>query len=66
MRTVSEKYANSSNYYMDDTDFFSTKTIPLRSVSDFSRLLNFLNREESENIRLSGTGAFKTCVLTDQ
>ena len=23
MRTVSEKYANSSKYYMDDTDFFS-------------------------------------------
>ena len=48
MRTVSEKYANSSNYYMDATDFFSTETIPLRSVSDFSRLLNFLYREELE------------------
>ena len=27
MRTVSEKYANSSKYYMDDTDFFPTQTI---------------------------------------
>ena len=28
-RTVSEKYANSSKYYMDDTDLFSTETITL-------------------------------------
>ena len=27
MRTVSEKYANSSNHYMADIDFFSTQTI---------------------------------------
>ena len=27
MRTVSEKYANSSKYYMGNTDFFSTETI---------------------------------------
>ena len=27
MRTVSEKYANNSKYYMDDTDYFSTETI---------------------------------------
>ena len=26
-RTVSEKYANSSKYHMDDTDFFSTEKI---------------------------------------
>ena len=27
MKTVSDKYANSSKYYMDDTDFFSTEAI---------------------------------------
>ena len=27
MKTGSEKCANSSKYYMDDTDFFSTETI---------------------------------------
>ena len=27
MRTVSEKYANSSNHYMTNTDLFSTETI---------------------------------------
>ena len=27
MRTVSEKYANSSKYFMNDTDFFSTEKI---------------------------------------
>ena len=26
-RPIAEKYANSSKYYMDDTDFFSTETI---------------------------------------
>ena len=27
MRTVSKKYANSSKYYMDNTDLFSTEMI---------------------------------------
>ena len=27
MRTVSEKYANISQYHMDDTDFFLTEMI---------------------------------------
>ena len=27
MRTVSEKYATSSKYHQDDSDFFSTETI---------------------------------------
>ena len=27
MKTVSEKYANSSKYYIDDTYFFLTETI---------------------------------------
>ena len=27
MRSVAEKYANSSKYHMYDTDFFSTETI---------------------------------------
>ena len=60
MRTVSEKYANSSKYYMDDTDFFSTETITVSIFfSDCSRLLNnyCLYRKQSENIRLRGTGA---------
>ena len=29
MRTVFEKYANSSKYFTDDTDFFSTETITM-------------------------------------
>ena len=35
---------------MDETDIFSTETIrlPCRSVSDCSRLLNCLYREQSE------------------
>ena len=28
-RTVSEKYANSSKYHTDDTDFFSTEKITM-------------------------------------
>ena len=36
--------------------FFRKKRLPCRSV-DCSRLLNCLYREQSENIRLSGTGA---------
>ena len=33
---------------MDVTDLFSTETITVRSVSDYSRLLNCLYRKESE------------------
>ena len=47
MITVSEKYANSSKYYMDDTNFFLTETVTCRSVSDCSRLLNCLYRNQS-------------------
>ena len=45
MRTDSEKYANSSKYYMDDTDF----------VCDCS-IVSIVN--DRKNIRLSGTAAW--------
>ena len=52
MRTVSEKYANSSQLYIDDNKFFSTETI---TVPIGFRLFAIVNNRK--NIHLSGTGA---------
>ena len=59
MRTVAEKYANSSKYYMVDTDLFSTETI-----SDCSRLSNWLYRKQSEIFGLVGPGLYLTNLST--
>ena len=56
MRTVSEKYANSYKYYMDDTDFFSTdfRADWFQIVRDCT-IVSIVNNRE--NIRLCVTGA---------
>ena len=65
MRTVSEKYANSSKYYMDDTDLFSTETITVPIVfSDCSRLLNCLCRKQSEKYSAKWDRGFNTHIST--
>ena len=60
MRTVSEKYANISKYYMDDTVIFSIKTITvligfrLFAIAQQFTVSIINNRK---NIRLNGTWA---------
>ena len=54
MRTISEKYANSSKYYMIDTGSISTETI---TVPIGFRLFANAQSYIIGNIRLSGTGS---------
>ena len=64
--TSSEKYANSSKCYMDDTDFFSTETnavpISLRLFAIYLRLLNCLYRKQLEKYSAKRDRVFRLRV----
>ena len=71
MRTVSEKYANSSKYYMGDTDFFSTEMITepigfrLFAIGQLSLWSIVSIVDNRKNIRLSGTGALLEMIFRE-
>ena len=51
MRTVSENYTNSSKYYMNDTDLFSTETITVSiKIGRDCSIVSIVNNQK--NIRL--------------
>ena len=57
MRTVSEKYANSSRNLMDDTDLFSIDTNTMLIGFSLFAIAQLSIVNNGENIRLSETGA---------
>ena len=57
MRTVSEKYANISNYYLDDSNFFSIETITVPIGFRLFAITLFSVVNNRKDIRLGGTEA---------
>ena len=58
MRIFSEKYTNSSKYYLDETDFFSTETITVPIVFRLFAITQLrLSLTTGQSIRPSATGA---------